>query len=587
MLTRVWCSGYSRPVAGIHQQFDVVVVGSGFGGSVVALRLAEAGRSVLVLERGQPHPPGAFARSPHEMRSNFWAPEDEQYGLFDLWAFASLDVVLASGLGGGSLIYANVMLRKDESTFVHEDGSDGRYESWPLTRAQLEPHYDRVEELQQPQRYPLDSGEPYASTAKTRAMVDAARQLGWPVELPPLAVVFAADGARPAPGREFDDGSGNLHGVPRSTCRLCAGCNIGCNYGAKSTLDLTILTRAKRAGAQLRTCCEVRGIAALGQRPGYSVEYRQHRAARARHPNDLLDPIDEPERRVEAREVVLAAGAVGTPRLLLSNRAALPRLSPALGTRVSGNGDYLAWVRNARTTKPDGSHEWRYLEPSTGPVITASIAVSDDRSPSGRGFYLQDAGAPAVADWMWQALELPGDIWHARRTLLRRLRDRLRGRRDTRLSGLASELFGDAHASAAMMPLLGMGRDVANGRYQLKADRLELDWSPDPSKDYYDTLRDSFRALAEALGGEFTPEPIDRQNRAITVHPVGGCPMASDPRRGVVDAYGRVFGHPGIWIADGSVMPGPVGANPSFTIAAIADRTAMAMLDTQLPATAT
>jgi cholesterol oxidase len=574
-------------VAGTHQQFDAVVIGSGFGGSVVALRLAEEGRSVLVLERGQPYPPGAFARSPHAMRSNFWAPEDERYGLFDLWAFDSLNVVVASGLGGGSLIYANVMLRKDESTFVREDGSNGHYENWPVTRAQLEPHYDRVEALQRPQRYPLGSGEPYDSTAKTRAMADAASELGWPLELPPLAIVFAANGGRPAPGHEFDDGSANLHGVPRSTCRLCGECDIGCNYGAKSTLDLTILSSAKRAGAQLRTCCEVRGIAPLAQRPGYMVEYRQHRAARERHRSDLLDPIDERTRRVETREVVLAAGTVGTTRLLLSNRAALPRLSPALGTRVSANGDYLAWVRNARTTKPDGSREWRYLEPSVGPVITASIAVSDDRSPSGRGFYLQDAGAPALADWMWQALELPADIWHARRTLLHRLRDRMRGRRDTHLSGLASQLLGDTHMSAAMMPLLGMGRDVANGRFQLKGDRLELDWSAGPSKDYYDALRDSFRALAEALGGEFTADPIDRRNRAITVHPVGGCPMATDPRRGVVDPCGRVFGHPGMWIADGSVMPGPVGANPSFTIAAVADRTAMAMLDPQLPAIAT
>ena len=101
-----------------EEAFDTVVIGSGFGGSVMARELASAGRSVLVLERGQPYPPGSFPRTPHEMRHGFWAPDDDLYGMFDLWSFDELDAVVASGLGGGSLIYANVMLRKPERTFV-------------------------------------------------------------------------------------------------------------------------------------------------------------------------------------------------------------------------------------------------------------------------------------------------------------------------------------------------------------------------------------------------------------------------------------------------------------------------------------
>jgi cholesterol oxidase len=552
-----------------EEHFDAVIVGSGFGGSVTAQRLAEAGRSVLVLERGQPHPPGSFARTPHDMRTNFWAPGDELYGLFELWGFGGLDIVVSSGLGGGSLIYANVLLRKDARTFVRDDLADGGHESWPLTRADLEPHYDRVEALLRPQRYPLEY-EPYASTGKTRAMLEAAERLGLPVELPPLAIEFAANGA-PAPGQPIL-GEPNVHGAPRSTCRLCGECNLGCNYGSKSTLDLTILSAASRAGAEIRTCCEVHGLEPLAR--GYRVAYRQHRAARAGHPSHLLDDSDEAERVVSAERVVLAAGAVGTPRLLLTNRATLPRLSPALGTRVSGNGDYLGFVRNCRG--PDG--EWRYLEPSVGPVITASIHVDEDRSAAGRGFYIQDAGAPAFADWLWQELEAPGDVWRARRLLLRRLIDRLRGRRDTQGSELAARLFGDTHTSAAMMPLLAMGRDIPNGRYRVLGERFELDWSAEPSDDYYDALRDAMRSVAEAMGGHFVSDPLDRLGRAISVHPVGGCPMADNPRHGVVDPWGRVYGHPGLWIADGSVMPGPVGPNPSLTIAALADRFSEAML---------
>jgi cholesterol oxidase len=126
------------------ERFDAVVVGSGFGGSVATQRLAEAGLSVCLLERGKPYPPGSFARTPREMRTNFWDPTQGLFGLFDLWSFRGLDALVSSGLGGGSLIYANVLLRKDERWFVHEDLDRGGFELWPITRDDLEPHYDRV-----------------------------------------------------------------------------------------------------------------------------------------------------------------------------------------------------------------------------------------------------------------------------------------------------------------------------------------------------------------------------------------------------------------------------------------------------------
>src|SRR4051794_16490931 len=113
---------------------DAVVVGSGFGGSVVACRLAEAGRSVCVFERGKRYPPGSFPRRPDEMARNFWDPDEGLHGLFDIWSFRHIESVVSSGLGGGSLIYANVMLRKDEHWFVRDTGSAGGFESWPVTR---------------------------------------------------------------------------------------------------------------------------------------------------------------------------------------------------------------------------------------------------------------------------------------------------------------------------------------------------------------------------------------------------------------------------------------------------------------------
>jgi cholesterol oxidase len=123
--------------------FDAIVIGSGFGGSVTAYRLAEAGLSVCVLERGKPYPPNSFPRSPHRMKNNFWDPSEGLYGMYNIWSFSGLGAVVCSGLGGGSLIYANVMIRKDERWFVKENLKAGGLEYWPVTRKDLDPHYDR------------------------------------------------------------------------------------------------------------------------------------------------------------------------------------------------------------------------------------------------------------------------------------------------------------------------------------------------------------------------------------------------------------------------------------------------------------
>jgi cholesterol oxidase len=542
-----------------EETFDVVVVGSGFGGAVTAYRLAKSGRSVLVLERGQPYPPGSFARTPPQMRQAFWAPERDRYGLFEVWRFSDLDMVVSSGLGGGSLIYANVMIPKHEETFVREDLDAGGREHWPIGWGDLEKHYDNVRTMQAPQLFPSDV-EPYASTSKTLAIEDAADTLGLTAERPELAVLFAPPGGDPVPGAPVP--GDNLHHRPRTTCVLCGECDLGCNFGAKNTLDYTYLTEAQNQGAKLRTCCEARTVEPLDPGEGYRIGYRQHVEARAGHHDDLLDPSPERERSVRGRRVILAAGAVGTPRLLLMNRAALPGLSPAIGRRVSANGDALAMIRDAD----------RPLDPSRAPVITTSIRVGAGDSPSGRDFEIQDGGAPVIADWMWESLELPKLPWRMRRTILREIRGALVRRRDTNLSAELSEVFGER--SAKLMPLLGHGRDIPDGRYVLDGDRLDLNWSSEPSEDYYRGLEACFGQIAKALGGRIPRSPWKRINRSVTIHPLGGAVMANDPRHGVVDPWGEVFGFPGLYVADGAAMPGPVGVNPSFTIAAFADRVA-------------
>jgi cholesterol oxidase len=280
------------------ERFDALVVGSGFGASAAACRLAQAGRSVLILERGRSYPPGSFPRSPRGISQNLWDPKHGLYGMFDVWAFQGIEALVSSGLGGGSLIYANVLLRKDPAWFV--DDTPGQPERpWPVTSADLEAYYEAAEAMLGAQRYPFDV-PPYSTTAKTQTMRDAASQLGLAWQLPPLAVTFANPGAAPRPGEPVVEDHPNLHRLPRQTCRLCGECDIGCNDGAKNTLDYTYLSRAVDAGAEIRTLSEVRGIEP-DPTGGFTVTYLRH------------DPGSAPEaggerRTVGGDRVVLGAG---------------------------------------------------------------------------------------------------------------------------------------------------------------------------------------------------------------------------------------------------------------------------------------
>src|SRR3954467_760854 len=170
--------------------YDAIVVGSVFGRVVTACRLAEAGKRVLVLERGRPYPPGSFTRSPYRARESFWDPPHGLTGMYHYWSFGGIDSLVSAGLGGGSLIYANVFIRKDEKWFVHEDVNDGGYEYWPVSRADLDPHYENGGKATPLQGSPADH-EPYASAPKTLAFKEAAEKVGIEWFHPKLAVTFA------------------------------------------------------------------------------------------------------------------------------------------------------------------------------------------------------------------------------------------------------------------------------------------------------------------------------------------------------------------------------------------------------------
>jgi cholesterol oxidase len=566
----------------VDEHFDAVVIGSGFGGSVAACRLAENGKTVCVLERGKRYAPGYFPRSPRDMQRNFWDPASGRRGLFDVWSFRSMESVVSAGLGGGSLIYANVLIRKDEHWFVKNGTAAEAYEHWPITREVLDPFYACAEKALGAQVFPFDDS-PYDRTAKTMAMHDAAVRLGiadhqapppssdqrrW--YRPNLAVSFGNSGEPPKPASALREEVRNLHGVDRQTCRLCGECDIGCNFGAKNSLDLTYLSGASAHGACIRHLCEAKVIAPHGD--GYRVGY-------VTRVDDGRPAAAGALTYVTCRQLFLACGTFGTTYLLLNNRANLRALSNRVGMRFSGNGDLLSFVVNATSSDDAGRWKPRAIDCSHGPVITSTFRLPDAFDGArGRGFYLQDAGYPDFLNWLVEAGSVRGNLRRIARFVAGRVADYLFDSPRSRVSGDIAALIGKAGLSADMMPLLAMGRDTPDGILTLRADRdaqtwLELSWNNADSRAYMRRAERFSREIARALGGKYLLDPLTGWlNRLITVHPLGGAPMSRSPVEGVVDEWGEVWGHPNVFVVDGAAMPGPVGPNPSLTIAAFAER---------------
>lgn len=497
-------------------RYDAIVVGSGFGGAVSAARLAERGFKVLVLERGpwwgpageeradaasrRAYPRGVRGLGRDLLRAVRWpgAGRDgawtlNPYGLMELHAFAKLTALVGSGVGGGSLIYTNIMARPPQGFF------DAHFPE-PITDAEMAPHFARVHAMMRPEPAP----DP---TSRLAAMREASSAAGLGcVELPELAVAWGAPGATHT----------NVAGVRQEACRSCGECILGCRYRSKTTLDLTYIPWALARGAEVWPMCEVTGLGAVDG--GYRVRYVDHRTGQ--------------RWQVDAPRVVMAAGTLGTLRLLLRARdqhRALPRLPRALGHNLWHNGDLLGATWGRRSLGPGA---WR------GATVQGVVR---GRADSGARYLVGDAGAPLGA------LPLPKA---ARRAL--------------------------EHVAL----WIGMGEDRHGARAKLSAGALEADVARAEDAPLLGAIEDAIGTLGEAMGasGAWLNTPWGRgSERLITVHPLGGAAMGADPERSTVDHLGQVHGHPGLFVADGALYPAAPGVPPSMTIAALAERIAAQM----------
>ena len=517
---------------------DVVIVGSGFGGSVAALRLSEKGYRVRVFEAGRRFEDQDFAKTSWDVRRYLWAPRIGCFGVQRIHRLPHVMILAGAGVGGGSLNYANTLYEPPPSFFTDRN--------WPAGidwHAALAPHYATAKRM-------LGVVERYPHTGPVeRIMAGAAEDLGVSDTFrhAPVGVFLGTPGVRvPDP---FFDGEG----PDRTGCTLCGNCMTGCRVGAKNTLMKNYLALAERRGARIdamRTVVEVRQDA----RGGYLVTTERSGAWLRRD-----------RRTVRAEQVVLAAGTWGTQQLLHRMRAsaALPRISDAVGRLTRTNSEALDGAVSTRV--PDSAGYAR------GVAITTSFHIDDrthvENVRYGPGSNLMGALATVL---------VPGDRSFGRRLALllgALIRHPIRQFRLADLHrwserGIIALVMQTADNSLTLSLRRRFGRDVLTSRQGHGA--------PNPS--YLPQAHRAVAAITERMQGEtgVRTEPRGSWPEVfgipLTAHFLGGAVISDSPDRGVVDPWNRVWGHPGIHVLDGAAVPANPGVNPSLTVTALAER---------------
>ena len=547
----------SRPVADMKLHYDAVVVGSGYGGGVSASRLARMGLKVAVLERGREISIGDFPDRMHEARAEFQVSGGgrrlgPETGLYDLRLGKDIHVFIGCGLGGGSLVNANVSLPPDPR--VWDDpvwprgliGDPSRQEGFTRARNMLRP-------LPYPNTIPLP---------KLKALETAGRSLGHAAERPPINVTFE---------RQV-----NHAGVEQPACTLCGDCCAGCNVGAKNTVQVTYLADAWHHGAEI--FCSLRVDHLRRDRTSWRVMVEPLGLDR--------DKLGAGLQSISADIVVLAAGTLGSTEILLRSRQHGLAVSDRLGERFTGNGDVLAFAYN-NDVEINGigfGHPPQADPGPVGPCITGIIdmrATGDAHADFERCMVIEEGSIPSGIAPILPLMLSAGAVAFGDDT-------------DGGFADEASEaartqqslVFGAYHGAVHnTQTFLVMSHDDAKGRMTLDGDKLAISWPGVAGQPVFDEVSRRLRAATAATGGTYTKNPLQGDllgKNLITVHPLGGCSMGETRDGGVVDHKCRVFDadpksppeatHAGLYVCDGAIMPRSLGVNPLLTIAALSER---------------
>ena len=539
----------SSPLTELRPHYEVLVVGSGYGGAIAASRLARAGRDVCLLERGREIRPGEYPETMAAAGAELQVRIGHRHlgrrnDLFDIYVGDEISVVKGCGLGGTSLINANVSL--EASPEVFED------DAWPS---------EVVADLEGP----IQQGY-----ARALAMLGAQPLPGEfrPDKLGALekSAEVITDGLfyRPPINVTFADGP-NAAGIQQRACTGCGNCVSGCNEGAKNTVLMNYLPDAVAHGARIFTNVDVDHVAADGDK--WRVYCRLVDSGR--------DNYGDPVLPVTADVVVLAAGALGSTEILLRSRREGLTTSAQLGQRFTGNGDVLGFSYNGDQPIDGMGREEGATEPWVGPCITGII---DNRSkvPLADQVVVEDGSIPGALAGMLPAALAAAATAYGQDT---DIGDSAEEHQRIQESLLRGPWVG---ATANTQTYLVMAHDDGAGELVLDGDQVRVDWPKVGKQPIFEAINERLQQATVPLGGTYLHNPawsdvIGRD--LVTVHPLGGCAMGTEAGTGVVDHRGEVFSgptgtatHRGLYVADGSVVPRPLGVNPLLTISALAER---------------
>jgi cholesterol oxidase len=518
----------SSPLDEIRGAYDVVVVGSGYGGGVAASRLARAGLRVCVIERGREFLTGEFPARLPELRRELQIVggkmrSGRRTGLFDFRLGSDIHVLIGCGLGGGSLINAAVGLRPDPRVFADS--------AWPDEVREdglLEQGFGRANAMLRPVRH----GRPSDFT-KYRALETASACFGQPPVAAPVVVSF--------------EETVNPAGVEQAACTLCGDCCSGCNVGAKNTIALTYLPDAKAHGAEIFTELTVTHVTKEGR------HWRVHFAP--------TEEPDAPPRSIEAKTVVLSAGTLGSTEILLRSREEGLPLSDCLGQRFSANGDIIAFALGGkeRVNGIGVGHPPKFVGDAIGACVTGEIELHDNGRLD-HSMFIQEGALPSALAPLLPVFFISGG--------------RLLGAAQTLIKGVYQGPLQSLHT------FFVVSHDDANGRIRLENGKAQIDWPDVADQPVYTRVDAALTKAAEAAGARYIKSPLAATSmgkKPATAHPLGGCGMGADASNGVVDHKCRVFNnkggvHAGLYVCDGAIIPRSIGVNPLLTITALTER---------------
>jgi cholesterol oxidase len=509
--------------------YDVLVIGSGFGGSVTALRLTEKGYRVGVLEAGARFRDEDFAATSWDLKRYLFAPEVGCYGIQRINLLKDVMIMSGAGVGGGSLVYANTLYEPLEP--FYRDPSWGHITDW---KAELAPYYDQAKRMLGVTTYPF-------TTPADKVMREVAHDMGVgdSFRATPVGVFFGG------PGETHDDPYFGGVGPARSGCTDCGECMTGCRHNAKNTLVKNYLYLAEQAGARVHALTTVTRVAPR-KVGGYMVETRR------------TDRRRKEVRLFTADQVVFAAGSLGTQKLLhrMRSQGWLPRISARLGVLTRTNSESLLGAIA-------GGRDVDYSE---GVAITSSFHPDAVTHIEPVRF---GKGSNAMA--MLQTVLTDGDGPRPRwQTWLRELWAQRRNVRS---------LYDFKHWSERVIILLVMQSVDNSITTYMKKNRLtgrlsltSKQGSGDPNPSWIPLANEAVRRTAAKIDGTAGGTIGEPFNIPLTAHFIGGCAIGDSPETGVIDPYHRLYGYDGLHVVDGAAISANLGVNPSLTITAQAER---------------